>query len=108
MEVRDHLIYARRKIEKPEAWTRGRLARRRDGTPTHPLAPGARCFCLLGAMWSIVLVGEDKEVRRQGALSLLRDALPERYDRQISWFADDPENDHASMLALFDKAIAAA
>lgn len=37
-------------IEKPENWTQGDTARRRNGEPTRPEDPEATCWCAFGAL----------------------------------------------------------
>ncbi len=110
MTTREILIAARKKIERPECWTKGAYARRADGTYVGDsginedgfISADAVCFCALGACRAVSgsLTDESPAARQ------IRDALGGRqYD--LSAFNDAPTTTHADVLALFDRAIAA-
>lgn len=90
---------ARAKIEKPENWTQGQLARDPSGEPTSVSDPDAASWCLLGAVRS---TQESPEVRISARLAL-EVAMGGWCD--IAVFNDN--HTHAEVLSVFDRAIAA-
>ena len=99
MTVKDVLIAARAKIEKPENWTRGMSARDADGQYISPRDPKAVCWCSAGAVYaSVPLVGVMPSSR------VLR-ALDDVSGNSIETFNDNMP--HSEVLAVFDQAIAA-
>lgn len=52
--VLDALVAARAVIEDPANWTRGTLARTKNGVPTLATDPNACCFCAYGAVAKVL------------------------------------------------------
>jgi len=50
----DILTAAADLLEKPGAWTQGCFARDQSGKPSAPRDPDAVCYCMAGAIYSIV------------------------------------------------------
>ena len=98
---------ARALIEAPERWTRGELARDKNGDFCAPRSANAVCWCSEGAM--------KKVGRTVAAWRLLESAVP---NRNITRFNDGTYKNkplgkqprpapvrHRKVLAAFDKAI---
>ena len=94
MTTLEILKAARAKIESPERWTRGCLARDEFGDEVPPNLSVARKWCLVGAC---------DDIR---ALEILEDVLEEEGEEPPAAFNDDPRTTHDDILALFDRAIA--
>lgn len=105
-QLGDDLRSARALIEKPEAWTKGELARNASGSPTSSKAPDAVCFCAEGAVRRAV----PDNHRFAYACDALVDVTASEADIfiPVSAINDDPNTTHADILALFDRAIAKA
>ncbi len=101
MTYRDDLRATRRLVATPEKWAKGALLRTRDGR-----------FTLPGALW---------EVGNRSGLPTLYPLLydmveahvpdgfrPKPHERLLASFEDHETTDHAAMIALLDRAIAAA
>lgn len=86
MTLRDDLIKAKALIDTPEKWLQGAL--KRNG-----------CFCAMGA---------GLETRNDEVLFALQHHLPNPAWDTIPGFNDAPTTTHADIMALFDRAIAAA
>lgn len=97
MTPKEILIAARQKITPPQCWTQGESARNIHNEPTAPDSLGAVCWCAIGACEA---VSSDRFVVG-GALTQLN-----RHVRGTADFNDT--HTHQEVLALFDKAIAAA
>jgi hypothetical protein len=93
---------ARKRIEKPEAWTTGSLARTFLGFDVGEQHPDACCWCAIGAVYSVpaVVLGA-----RDIAHEAMERALPPGFDA-VERFNDNRYTTHADVLALFDRAIA--
>lgn len=107
----DDLKAARKLIEEPKGWTQGQFARDSEGFPMLPHSPIAVCFCSIGATLRATMGHTPRSAatpgqrqRHIGALDLLRGFLPAHSD--IVTFNDT--HTHEEVLAVFDKAIAAA
>lgn len=97
MTTKEILIAARAKIDAPERWTQGVVARNADGHPTYISAENAVCWCIAGAITSVG--GDDV------ACGVFLRATGTKH---IGKWNDDPTRTHAEVLAAFDRAIAAA
>ena len=95
-KVRENLIAARALIDTPEKWGKGGYV---SATPNV-------CFCAVGALanancWSFA------EVWHERAIDVLYDKLPPN-SGGLTVYNDHPDTTHADIMALFDRAIAAA
>lgn len=96
----DVLVKARALIDKPEAWTKGALARASTGRRAREDGPGAVCWCVSGA----IICANGGQYHR-GAFRAFEASLgPNR--PVIPHWNDAPERTHAEVLAAFDRAIA--
>lgn len=87
-------------ISDPAKWTQGSYARAVRGHEVGPSEPDAVCWCSYGAL---------QHVRRASSDSAWGDALIELMTAMgggIAAFNDN--NDHAAVMAAFDRAIAQA
>lgn len=98
MTTIDILKAARDKISDPVRWTKGFLARTKDGLATGPRNKNAVCWCANGALFSVA-----KRADAAKALFFLRGFIPGGYCN-VSVFNDN--STRAEVLALFDRAIA--
>lgn len=97
----EQLRRAREHLSRPEQWFQGAASSRADN-PMQGALDGFPC-CAVGALrWAMGAVASDGEARK-----LLVQALPGELASVVS-FNDDPDTTHADILALFDRAIAAA
>lgn len=101
MTTKEILVAAKALIEKPEAWTRGVLARDAAGFEADVRSPAATCFCASGAIMRTTY--DDME--RRGAWDAFHAAIGEDSPLLTTW---NDNHGHAEVLAMFDKAIAAA
>ena len=103
MSLRDDLIAAKALIDRPEKWGKGRNR--------VALADGTACYCTAGALYYAtrfcgnVSLAADRASACEDALAGL---LPPIRYTGIRGFNDDPSTTHADIMALFDRAIAAA
>ena len=101
MSVKEILIAAKALIDTPEKWLKGALS---TGDDT--------CFCAMGALGhagGFGLVASDKTPE----LASLLDSIPASFvwvtdKHRLAAYNDDPATTHADIMALFDRAIAAA
>ena len=94
MTLKSDLIAAKALIDTPEKWMKGGFW---DEKRT--------CFCVAGALRETeTKLGEF----RRDMWRLVIEALPEWAAGYIPDFNDAPETTHADVMALFDRAIAAA
>lgn len=104
--VRDILIAARAKIEKPENWTKGAEARTASGLVVYATDRDAVCFCTVGALFAVAPYLEDQPLRFE-ARAKLKAAIGRRSATfNITEYNDMDHRKHADILALFDRAIA--
>jgi hypothetical protein len=111
MDYASELIAAaRNKIARPELWTRGRMMRDRNGAPVHYLEGGAVVFSAAGAVLAITIGEKTGDRRWADALTYLNAACPPpSTNTNPLWaYENRPETTHADMLAVFDRAYAAA
>ena len=105
------ILRAARRLLTPEgAWTRGAMARDKDGRPVSHTDRKAVCWSIYGALLCVAPVIANRE--RYLACAALHEQMPARL-RALSMFSDafpifneDPHTTHADVLALFDRAIA--
>lgn len=100
MKSSEVLRRARARIEKPENWTKGALARYATGERTvESAAPGVTCWCALGALDWAEPVGWFRVYGR------VCEAIG---GPDLPRWNDAPERTHAEVLDAFDRAIALA
>ena len=104
-EGREVLIRARARLSDPVRWTRDWLAKNLDGEPTHPEAPEAICWCVLGA-----LRAEEKEplyFRVGGHVADFLERMVQRGSKYIyaGNINDAPETTHEDILLWLDTAL---
>ncbi len=106
MTTKEILIAARKKIERPECWTKGALARNAAGTELIIGRESAVCWCAFGATEAANAGNNDHEASdaERSADNALRSLVP---NRDVPSFNDAATTTHADILALFDRAIAA-
>lgn len=90
MTTLETLKAARKKIEKPENWTQGELARSAKGNGVRPESSLAVCWCASGAMMSI-----DKDCSFRDLAAVIDNWIPVFNDTHT----------HSEVLAAFDAAI---
>jgi hypothetical protein len=108
--VKQVLIEARGLVEK--GWCQGTFARTASGEEAHSISPDAHSHCALGAVRAVTLPAfpfiEARVAAREALASFLPPAEDQDAQDQIVVFNDAPERTQADVLALFDRAIAAA
>lgn len=97
-EIARVLREARKLIERPEGWVKGRDALDRDGNSVYAYSRDACAFCAVGAIM------RSCDARWGRVVSAVKSA--NGIDALWSW-NDAPERTHAEVLAAFDRAIAA-
>lgn len=98
MNTHELLIAARKKIERPECWTKGCEARDKDGNETSACDPIATCWCGLGAIWC----SADEFISEADYAEM---ALRAVCGMHFPDWQDAPERTHAEVLKVFDIAI---
>ena len=108
MKPSEVLRAARAKIKKAENWTKGAYARDAAGKFVYAVETEAHSFCSLGACRTVVFDkhGDGDELVYEGAKRALKRELLRDGEQEIADFNDT--HSHAEVLALFDRAIAAA
>lgn len=99
---------ARAKIRARKRWARGFFAYTKTGAKVWPTEKSAASWCAWGA---VKVVTADHPDTENPALHFLLKSLPRRARSNccgISAYNDGPRTTHADILALFDRAIAAA
>ncbi len=91
--VKENLIAAKALIDTPEKWIKGGLR-------------SADCFCAMGAVGHIRTKGGW--ISETDEYQALADAVPDVFQRSVPNFNDDATTTHDDIMALFDRAIAAA
>lgn len=99
MTVKEVLIAARAKIEKPENWTQKAYARDNLGFKVMPSDDGAVCFCAAGALRSL---RDLTYIVKENSWYAL---VTEMGTQTVSFFND--RHTHDQVLHAFDRAIAA-
>lgn len=97
------LTEARALLADPKAWTQGQFARGRWGGGVDVLAPGAQCFCAVGATMRV----DARRSYRSDVSEALEAVTPPGFG-DMARYNDDPITTHADILAIFDRAIAKA
>jgi hypothetical protein len=100
----DILRAARERIATPERWNQGWFAADAAGREVSSVSPIACSWCALGAVYATSGGARGADVE-----ALLIAALPAECSAgDVGYFNDLPATTHADVLALFDRAIAAA
>lgn len=104
------LQLARKQIENPQAWIKGHFSKTRTD--------GQTCYCAQGAVRQALdrSVNKDTPIGRRTFLRTQEEVLKRleavmpanRKDMLLAEFNDQFDTQHADILALFDRAIAAA
>lgn len=110
-EVADVLRAAKALIGVPERWTKNKEARDAKGRETSPFSENAVCWCSAGALMRVTPNTSLPVRYRRGAEAMLDSEAPKT--RSFSRgpyiaFNDRRTTTHADIMALFDRAIAAA
>jgi hypothetical protein len=100
----DALRKARELISDPARWTQGFFAHSKTGRRVDPRGRSAVCWCVLGACDRVA--GRSRNANADAQIALHK-ARPRGY-RNVAHYRDRPKRKHADVLALFDRAIAAA
>lgn len=94
---------ARARISDPSKWTQGAFARDAEGLEREPASKWAVCWCALGSLEVEFPFGggfmERTALRR--AVAVVAPGLPQLSVEQVN-----DRFDHATILAVFDEAIA--
>lgn len=96
------LTEARALIATPERWTQGSDAKDAEGDPSFADDGNAVCWCAVGAINKVVATPGEQD----GAASRLAAHLGMAFSN-VPEFNDHRFTDHADVLSLFDRAIAA-
>jgi hypothetical protein len=99
MTIAETLKAAKAKIESPENWIQQNYAQDSQGKGVSPESPKAVCWCSMGAVRAVA-GSFSKEA--EDAVLFLGNQVGE-----AAWVFND-DHSHAEVLAMFDKAIAAA
>lgn len=108
--IKEVLIAARKRIEKPENWTKQTSARDHTGTPVDPASPTAVCWCALGALGAETRMADgdwwtkDDELRCR-AVDTLRMAAVNQGNEDGFVSKSNDEGSHEGILKLYDQAI---
>ena len=93
---------ARMRLENPEAWTRGALARKANGDNCNTRSEHAVSWCPLGAIFCTPTDGRTRNV----AVRRLADVISDSTTYSIAAWSDALGRTHEEVLAAFDRAIA--
>ena len=102
MTTSEILKAAREKIQDPDHWTQGSLARNAFGMKTYPFAENAVKWCATGAVAAVVAFP------KRPAIDCLKRAVEQfpSYKHQYSGLINfNDRNSHSRVLQLFDLAI---
>lgn len=103
MKTSDILRKAKAHISEPDMWHKGAYSDSDDGDEGESGAIAGQPCCAVGAL--IFVVGREVP----SLVDHLRAALPEgKKHYYVAAFNDAPDTTHADIMALFDRAIAAA
>jgi hypothetical protein len=104
MTIKDTLIAARKKIERPENWIKdGVYARDAKGKVVRTRSIDAYAYCIEGSILAVTAgIFDDKNIAARDFL------MKYTRGRALPVFNDAKKRTHAEVLALFDKAIAEA
>ena len=89
-----------------KSWTQGTYARAADGASVPVHHEDAACWCAMGAVYEVASGSCAKAANL--AISGLADAIPDGFGGDVAIFNDDPATTQTAIVALFDRAIAAA
>lgn len=103
MKISEHLIAAKKRIEKPENWTTHVLARNSAGMSVESWSFEAICWCSIGA---VSKAPDTKYTQKSACYKYLEQAISTNSDTSISDFNDT--HTHAEVMEMWDKAIALA
>ena len=102
MNTVEILKAAKQKIIDPSNWMQGYYARDINGSERVGNEPGAVCFCSIGAIEAVTGIFHHGKGWNNKPVDLLQEAA----GMQIANYNDS--HTHEEVLAVFDKAIAAA
>ena len=105
-ETKAILVRARELLSDPKSWTQDVMARSVRGTPVVTHSKRARSFCVEGAIERAGLKTTRKV--RERARRIVYEKIASSTFVNITLWNDAPQRTHAEVLALLDKAIAAA
>ena len=100
MTAKDRLVAARKKIEDPANWIKGRYAADANGEKCLSYADEACKFCALGALFST-----EAGYFNEPSVEILYEASHELGFDGVTEMNDDERTDHPKVMALYDKAI---
>ena len=95
------LRVARIMIEQPENWTKGVLARHRNGNPIGYDTKNAYCFCMVGALCR---ASNDGLIPEEVLNAVKFAVCTIKQTAFLDEFNDDPATTHADVLAAMDLA----
>lgn len=109
------LVRARELIADPEHWTQDNYATDNAGFPVLPFEPDAYCYCILGAVDRAIFEqlgeipeGQGDSIARVEASPLGGATIQALQAFTVGLVCDfNDEHEHADVLELLDKAIAA-
>ena len=109
MRPKEILVQARHLLQKPQSWSQGAFAYNEGDHRVSFTDPNACSFCLEGAIRRAALRGCASEAQLERALMLVRTTIhvPGNYSSIQGW-NDRETTKHSDVLAVLDKAIAAA
>lgn len=114
MSAAEMLRAARKRIEDPDHWTTGVIARNRAGDECDPDSPAAARWCALGSIWcerKLTLRSEDTDLATrflEEAACEIRDTQPELVAKRSAQPVEAQVNDelgHEATLRMYDRAI---
>lgn len=100
MTAKDRLVAARKKIEDPANWIKGRYAADANGEKCLSHSAEACKFCALGALFST-----EAGYFNEPSVDILYEASHELGFDGVTEMNDDERTDHPKVMALYDKAI---
>lgn len=100
--TKEILVEARALIATPDRWTQHHQARNANGDLTSAMSAEAVCWCGWGAVWNVSFgADEDRIIAAEDALSKQTPSL------HFPGWQDHVGRNHAEVLEVFDRAIAA-
>ena len=109
MRPKEILVQARHLLQKPQSWSQGAFAYNEGDHRVSYKDATACSWCLEGAIRRVSVRGRASETDLERALLLVRSAIqvPGNYPTIQGW-NDRATTRHSDVLAVLDKAIAAA
>ncbi len=98
------LVAAKALIDTPEKWTKGTLARDKNGTLVQAYSDEAYSFCTLGALHRASYTLGERSWHKHDARKLLLKCTGDR--RDLAPWNDDKTTQHKDVMAAFNCAIA--